>query len=120
MPGGAVGPLPPLSIPASTEMLQVRRLLECEAIRLFVERAQTGVASFTLTDANAAAVAEICTRLDGLPLAIELAAARVRLLGVDQIASRLEDRFRLLTSGTRNTLPRHQTIRALVDRSYES
>src|SRR5260370_38446021 len=118
MPGGAVGPLPPLSIPASTEMLQVRRLLECEAIRLFVERAQTGVPSFTLTDSNAAAVAEICTRLAGLPLAIELAAARVRLLGVDQIAGRLEDRFRLRTSGTRTALPGHQPSRALGDWSY--
>ncbi len=117
--GEKVWPVPPLSIPASTEMRHVHGLLECEAIRLFVERAQTGVPSFTLTDANAAAVAEICTRLDGLPLAIELAAARVRLLGADQIAGRLEDRFRLLTSGTRTALPRHQTIRALVDWSYE-
>jgi len=117
--GEKVWPVPPLSIPASTEMRHVGGLLDCEAIRLFLERAQTGVPSFTLTDANAAAVAEICTRLDGLPLAIELAAARVRLLGVDQIAGRLEDRFRLLTSGTRTALPRHQTIRALVDWSYE-
>ncbi|MCA1644460.1 MAG: LuxR C-terminal-related transcriptional regulator [Chloroflexi bacterium] len=117
--GEKVWPVPPLSIPASTEMRQVHGLLECEAIRLFVERAQTAVPSFTLTDANAAAVAEICTRLDGLPLAIELAAARVRLLGADQIAGRLEDRFRLLTGGTRTALPRHQTIRALVDWSYE-
>jgi predicted ATPase/DNA-binding CsgD family transcriptional regulator len=117
--GEKVWPVPPLSIPGSTEMRHVHRLLECEAIRLFVERAQSGVPSFTLTDANAAAVAEICARLDGLPLAIELAAARVRLLGANQIAGRLEDRFRLLTSGTRSTLPRHQTIRTLVDWSYE-
>src|SRR6266571_2729462 len=117
--GEKVWPVPPLSIPASTEMRHVHGLLECEAIRLFVERAQSAVPNFALTDANAAAVAEICTRLDGLPLAIELAAARVRLLGADQIAGRLEDRFRLLTGGTRTALLRHQTMRALVDWSYE-
>src|SRR6266567_3728375 len=117
--GEKVWPVPPLSIPASTEMRHVHGLLECEAIRLFVERAQTGVPSFTLTDANAPAVAEICTRLDGLPLAIELAAARVRLLGPDQIAARLADRFRLLAGGARTAMPRHQTIGALVDWSYE-
>ena len=88
--GEKVWPVPPLSIPVPREMRHARGLLECEAIRLFVERAETVVPSFALTDANAAAVAEICTRLDGLPLAIELAAARVRLLGADQIASRLE------------------------------
>ena len=92
--------------------------MNLDAVRLFVERARTAVPSFALTDANAAAVAEICTRLDGLPLAIELAAARVRLLAPDQIAARLGDRFRLLTGGTRTALPRHQTIRALVDWSY--
>jgi predicted ATPase/DNA-binding CsgD family transcriptional regulator len=117
--GETVWPVPPLSIPAHAGMDKLTALLECAAVRLFVDRAQTADPSFTLTAANAVAVAEICTRLDGLPLAIELAAARVRLLGVDQIAARLEDRFRLLTSGIRTALPRHQTIRALVDWSYE-
>src|SRR6266516_4312978 len=117
--GEKVWPVPPLSIPASTEMRHVGGLLECEAIRLFVERARSAVPNFALTDANAAAVAEICTRLDGLPPAIELAAARSRLLGPDQIAARLGDRFRLLTGGARTAIPRHQTIRALVDWSYE-
>jgi predicted ATPase len=84
-----------------------------------VQRAQSAVPAFALTDVNAGAVAEICTRLDGIPLAIELAAARVRLLAPDQIAARLGDRFRLLTGGARTALPRHQTIRALVDWSYE-
>jgi predicted ATPase/DNA-binding CsgD family transcriptional regulator len=116
--GETVWPVPPLSVPRA-ETRQLHALVESEAIRLFVERAQAGVPSFTLTHANADAVAEICARLDGLPLAIELAASRVRLLGVDQIAARLGDRFRLLTSGTRTALPRHQTIRALVDWSYE-
>src|SRR6266567_5520860 len=84
--GEQVWPVPPLSIPASTEMRHVGGLLDCEAIRLFVERARSAVPNVALTDANAAAVAGICTRLDGLPLAIELAAARVRLLGPDQVA----------------------------------
>src|SRR5437764_9161620 len=111
--------VPQLSVPARADTWSPDGLLRLEAVRLFVERARSAVPTFTLTDANAAAVAEICTRLDGLPLAIELAAARVRLLGADQIARLLEDRFRLLTSGTRTALPRHQTIRALVDWSYE-
>jgi predicted ATPase len=117
--GETVWPVPPLSIPSQPESPQPERLLEYEAIRLFVERAQAANPAFALTDMNASAVAEICTRLDGLPLAIELAVARVRLLGADQIAARLADRFRLLTSGTRTASARHQTIRALVDWSYD-
>ena len=117
--GEMVWPVPPLSVPTQAEKRSPDELLHLEAVRLFVERARTAVPSFALTDANAAAVAEVCTRLDGLPLAIELAAARVRLLGPDQIAARLGDRFRLLTGGARTAVPRHQTIRALVDWSYE-
>jgi predicted ATPase/DNA-binding CsgD family transcriptional regulator len=113
-----VWPVPPLSVPARAKT-SPEGLLRCEAIRLFVERAGSGVPGFALTDGNAAAVAEICTRLDGLPLAIELAAARVRLLAPEQIVARLGDRFRLLTSGARTALPRHQTIWALVDWSFE-
>jgi non-specific serine/threonine protein kinase len=116
--GETVWPVPALSVPHAGTA-QSDALVEYEAIRLFVARVQTADPSFTLTSANANAVVEICTRLDGLPLAIELAAARVRLLGVDQIAARLGDRFSLLTSGTRTALPRHQTIRALVNWSYE-
>jgi predicted ATPase/DNA-binding SARP family transcriptional activator len=89
-----------------------------DAARLFVERAAAVQPGFHLSDATAAMVAQICQRLDGLPLAIELAAARVNALGVDQIASRLDDRFRLLTQGSRTALPRHQTLRAVVDWSY--
>src|SRR5439155_3877199 len=113
--GEAAWPVPPLAVPARGETWSPDGLLRCEAIRLFVERAGTAVPGFALTDRNAAAVAEICTQLDGLPLAIELAAARIRLIGPDQIAARLGDRFRLLTGGSRTALPRHQTIRALVD-----
>jgi non-specific serine/threonine protein kinase len=113
--GETVCPVPPLSVPVGTEQWSVDRLMGLDAVRLFLERARTVVPAFALTDANAAAVAEICTRLDGLPLAIELAAERARLLGPDQIAARLGDRFRLLTGGTRTAMPRHQTIRALVD-----
>ena len=89
-----------------------------EAVGLFVERATAANTNFRLTPQNATAVMEICARLDGIPLAIELAAARVRMLSVDQIASRLDDRFRLLTGGSRAALPRQRTLRALVDWSY--
>jgi predicted ATPase len=88
-------------------------------VRLFAERAQVVLPSFHVTDANVAAVAQICIRLDGIPLAIELAAARVPLLRVDQIARRLDDRFRLLTGGSRTAVPRQQTLRTLIDWSYD-
>jgi predicted ATPase len=85
---------------------------------LFVERAAAAKAGFALTEQNTHAVAQICTRLDGIPLAIELAATRVKALPVEQIAARLDDRFRLLTGGSRTALPRHQTLRALIDWSH--
>ncbi|MFN8526813.1 MAG: LuxR C-terminal-related transcriptional regulator [Chloroflexota bacterium] len=90
-----------------------------EATRLFVERARAAVPTFELTVQNAADIAQICARLDGIPLAIELAAARSRALSVAQIAARLDDRFRLLTNGSRTALPRQQTLRGTVDWSYE-
>ena len=89
-----------------------------EAVQLFVERAQASLPSFAVGDANLAAVREICRRLDGIPLAIELAAARVRVLSPEQIAERLDDAFRLLTSGSRTALPRHRTLRATMEWSY--
>jgi len=89
-----------------------------EAVQLFVERAQGTTPSFALNAGNAAAVAEICRRLDGIPLAIELAAARVRVLSPEQIARRLDDAFRLLTAGSRTALPRHRTLRATMEWSY--
>ena len=89
-----------------------------EAVQLFVDRARLADPNFGLTTVNASAVASICRRLDGIPLAIELAAARVRVLSVEQIATRLHDRFRLLADGSRTALPRHQTLRAAIDWSH--
>jgi non-specific serine/threonine protein kinase len=94
-------------------------LVEYEAVRLFLDRATFALPSFALSDQNAPTIAQICRRLDGMPLAIELAAARVRALTVEQIAERLDDRFRLLTGGSRTSLPRQQTLRATVDWSYD-
>ena len=88
------------------------------AVQLFMDRAQRLAPDFELTDGNAAAVADICRRLDGIPLALELAAARVKLLSVEQIRSRLDDRFRLLTGG-KNALPRQQTLQAAIQWSYD-
>ena len=90
-----------------------------EAGALFVERARAVAPTFALTERNAAAVARVCRRLDGIPLAIELAAARLTALSADELARRVDDRFRLLTGGLRTALPRQRTLRALVDWSYE-
>ena len=99
--GEAVWPVPPFGAPPATEaaVLSAVELLRYDAVRLFVDRATASLPTFALTERNAWAVADICRRLDGLPLAIELAAARVRGLAVELIATRLDDRFRLLTSG---------------------
>ena len=106
-----------LGIPSETAWL-VPPLGSSEAVQLFVERAQGSIASFELTESNGAAVRDICRRLDGIPLAIELAAARVRVLSPEQIAARLNDAFRLLTSGSRTALPRQRTLRGTMDWSY--
>jgi predicted ATPase/class 3 adenylate cyclase/Tfp pilus assembly protein PilF len=95
------------------------RASRCDAVRLFCERARAVSGSFALTNANAVPVASICRQLDGIPLAIELAAARVRVMPVEQIAARLHDRFRLLSAGSRAGLPHHQTLRGLFDWSYD-
>ena len=94
-------------------------LKDSEATRLFMERACAVNSNFQLTENNASSIAQICSRLDGIPLAIELAAARVKLLSPEQIAARLDDRFRLLVGGSRTALPRQQTLRALIDWSYD-
>ena len=86
---------------------------------MFIERAQAVKSDFTVTNTNAPALAQLCFRLDGIPLALELAAARVRSLPVEAINERLDRRFRLLTGGDRTALPRQQTLRALVDWSYD-
>src|SRR5262249_45386703 len=98
-----------------------RRSPECaaEALRLFVERARAVQPGFEATPANTAAIAEICRRLDGIPLAIELAAARVRSLPVQHIAERLDDRFWLLVDGNRTAVPRQRTLAAALDWSYQ-
>jgi non-specific serine/threonine protein kinase len=94
-------------------------LREYDAVRLFIDRAVASVPQFAVTGRNAPAVSLVCHRLDGIPLAIELAAARVKVLAVEQIATRLDDRFRLLTGGSTTALPRQQTLRATTDWSYD-
>ncbi len=111
--------VPSLSIPGVDDRVDLDSLFSFEAVRLFVERARNASPLFPLTAENSLTVAQICQRLDGIPLAIELAAARVRLLNVGQIAARLENVFGLLTRGTTTPLPRHQTLRASVDWSYQ-
>ena len=109
--------LPTLSLPdptASAEMMG-----SSEAVQLFVERAQRQQSGFELTKERAPAVAQLCVHLDGIPLALELAAARIRSLSVEQINARIDDRFRLLTGGTHTALPRQQTLRATLDWSFD-
>jgi len=115
-----VFPVPPLSLPeAGPGLVTAERAGRCEAVRLFVDRAQAARPDFRLTDDNAPAVAEICRRLDGLPLAIELAAARLRLFTPEVLRDRLGDRLALLRSGMRDLPERQQTLRATMDWSYE-
>lgn len=111
--------VPALAVPVPTKGITAAMLAEFPAIRLFAERASAVQPDFRITDQNAPHVVDICHRLDGIPLAIELAAARVRALSVQSIAERLGDRFRLLTGGDRTALPRQQTLRALIDWSYD-
>ncbi len=106
-----------LGVASETAWL-VPPLAGSEAVQLFVERAQASMPSFAQTDANTTSLADICRRLDGIPLAIELAAARVRVLSPEQIAHRLDDAFRLLTVGSRTAIPRHRTLRNTMDWSY--
>jgi predicted ATPase/DNA-binding CsgD family transcriptional regulator len=110
--------VPPLPVPPA-DLAVPERLAAFESVQLFAEHAGMRRAGFVLDDANAAAVASVCARLDGIPLALELAAARLGSLSVSEINSRLDQRFRLLTGGSRTALPRHQTLRALIDWSYD-
>jgi non-specific serine/threonine protein kinase len=110
--------VPSLAVPDQDHLPPAEQLPRYEAIRLFVARAQARRPEFALTAANANAVAQVCARLDGMPLAIELAAARISVLSVEGIVARLDDRFRLLTGGLRTALPRQQTLRATLDWSY--
>ncbi len=130
IPGERSWRLPSLSVPDLDTLLSQRAaplnqeeavslLTRFEATQLFLERARTYVPDLEATPQNATAVVQICQQLDGIPLAIELAAARVRVMSIEQIAERLRDRFRLLTGGSRMALPRHQTLTALIDWSYD-
>ena len=110
--------VPSLNTPNPENLPPLDQLQKADSIRLFIERAATAKPGFALTDVNAFSLAQICYRLDGIPLAIELAASRVKVLSPDQIAARLDDRFRLLTGGSRTALPRQQTLRAMIDWSY--
>ena len=112
-------PVHPLTLPDPQRSLPLSALNQYEAVRLFIDRATAVHPAFNVTNINAPAVAQICQHLDGIPLAIELAAARIRALSADQIAARLGDRFNLLTGGSRTALPRQQTLRATMDWSYE-
>src|ERR1700733_11372335 len=114
----AVWQVPPLALPP-VGLTSAPELAAYDAVRLFADRAAAAVPGFSLGPANVSSVVAVCRALDGLPLAIELAAARVRVLSVDQIASRLGDRFHLLTTGDRTAPPRQQTLRAAIDWSYD-
>lgn len=111
--------VPSLTVPAEQSPKILDILLQHESVRLFVERAAAVLHGFALTTQNAPAVAQICARLDGIPLAIELAATRVKVLSVEQIAARLDDRFRMLRGGSRTALPRQQTLSAALEWSYD-
>ncbi|TKG72340.1 AfsR/SARP family transcriptional regulator [Prauserella endophytica] len=124
--GEVLWAVPPLGIPAKGHLDPARpaeevlpSVREFSAVRLFVDRAAAGAPGFALTPANVHAVATICRRLDGLPLALELAATRVRALGVDELLARLDDRFRLLSGGPRDAPARQRTLRAMIDWSWE-
>ncbi|HLK58928.1 MAG TPA: tetratricopeptide repeat protein, partial [Chthonomonadaceae bacterium] len=118
VPGEQVYHVPAMAVPDITQRISAAELMAFESARLFVERALAVLPGFAVTDANAPALAELCHRLDGIPFALELAAARVRAMSVEQIVARLNDLFRLLTGGSRTASPRHQTLRSMIDWSY--
>jgi predicted ATPase/DNA-binding winged helix-turn-helix (wHTH) protein len=117
--GERVQRLLPLEVPPASTKITADEAMSFSAIQLFVERATANTDGFRLTDADSPIVAEICRRLDGIALAIELAAGRIDVLGLQGLAAHLDDRFRLLTRGRRTALPRHQTLSATLDWSYE-
>lgn len=117
--GEVVHKLASLTTPVPEKESTLESISQFEAVKLFIDRALTVDANFQVDNNNAPALAEICHRLDGIPLAIELAAARVRILTLQKINERLSDRFKLLTGGKRTVLPRQQTLRAMIDWSYD-
>jgi predicted ATPase/DNA-binding XRE family transcriptional regulator len=118
IPGEVTYLIPPLEIPEIDPDFSLDTTCEVEAVRLFIDRAAAALPSFHASDENIGSIIRICRHLDGIPLALELAAAKVKVLSVEQLADRLEDRFRLLTGGSRTSLERHQTLRAAIDWSY--
>jgi predicted ATPase/DNA-binding SARP family transcriptional activator len=119
VPGEKAWPLPSLSLPKAGLSLDTRRIFQSEAVNLFIERARDVHPNYQPREAEAFTVAQICLRLDGIPLAIELAAARMKLLSAQEIADRLDHRFSLLTGGSRTSLPRHHTLRAAIEWSFD-
>jgi non-specific serine/threonine protein kinase len=117
--GETVFRVPSLSVPEALGSVSVDALTACEATQLFIERATAVDPAFVPTSENAEAIARVCRRLDGIPLAVELAAARVAVLSPEQIEARLQDRFRLLTGGARTAVARQRTLEATVDWSYQ-
>ncbi len=118
--GEVIYRLPPLEIPSASVGLTAKDALTYSAVQLFVERVSFSLGQFELSDVDAPVVADICRRLDGIALAIELAAGRVDVFGLRGVAARLEDRIRFLTHGLRTALPRHQTLAATLDWSYDA
>jgi predicted ATPase/DNA-binding CsgD family transcriptional regulator len=119
VPGEFIWRIPPMSTPDLTHTATAQAVAESDATALFIERARAAWQEFEATDENAEQISIVCRRLDGLPLAIELAAARLSHLSIGELAARLDDRFRLLTTGSRTALQRHQTLRAAIDWSYD-
>jgi predicted ATPase len=119
VPGEQVVPIPPLQLPSAHGADPLSQVRENEAVMMFTQRAAAASGQFELTASNQAAVVDLCRRLDGLPLAIELAAVRTRVLSPEQILERLSDRFGLLTGGSRAALPRHQTLQTTIDWSHD-
>jgi predicted ATPase/DNA-binding SARP family transcriptional activator len=119
VPGEKAWLLPSLSLPESRPSLDLKTIMQSEAVDLFIERAADVLPGYQPTMRDVPIIAQICLRLDGIPLAIELAAARMNLLSAEEIAARLDRRFSLLTGGLRTALPRHQTLRAAIEWSYD-
>ena len=119
IPGEAAWPVPSLTLPDLRRIPDIESLSRYESARLFLERITSVNPAFAFEEQDAMAVARVCYRLDGIPLAIELAAARTRVLSVEEISERLDQSFGLLTSGGRTVMPRHRTLRATMDWSYE-
>jgi len=119
VPGEKAWYLPSLSLPATGHSLEFADIVQSEAVSLFIERTADILPGYRPGEAEAATIAQICRRLDGIPLAIELAAARMNLLSAQEIADRLDSRFSLLTAGRRTALPRHQTLQAAIEWSYD-